>query len=134
MLKFRILFLVTLVSWTKLCWLIGDSISLFYMYLSVRIGCSNILMEFSNVDHGKSWKSHGILQLLRCMNPVSNLKARYVEITHSHQISIFQSSNSWTFAVQIIASAAVLKLSSFNAERIKSQIQNHHVIIKTQAA
>ena len=27
-------------------------------------------MEFSNVGHGKSWKSHGILQLLRCMNPV----------------------------------------------------------------
>ena len=27
-------------------------------------------MEFSNVGHGKSWKSHGILQLQRCMNPV----------------------------------------------------------------
>ena len=46
----------------------------------------------------------------QCM---SNLKARYV---------------------QIIVSAAVLKLGSFNAERIKSQIHNHHVIIKIQAA
>ena len=24
---------------------------------------------FSIVSHGKSWKSHGILHLLRCMNP-----------------------------------------------------------------
>ena len=60
----------------------------------------------------------------QCM---SNLKACYVEITHSHQISIFQSSNNWTCTVQIIVSAAVLKLGSFKAERI-----NH--IIKIQAA
>ena len=61
-----------------------------------------------------------------------NLEARYMEITHSHQISIFQSSNNWTCAVQIIVSAAVLNLDSFNAECI-----NHnqaHVIIKIQAA
>ena len=55
---------------------------------------------------------------VQCM---SNLKARYVEITHSHQTSIFQSSNNWTCAVQIIVSGAVLKLGSFNAERIKSR-------------
>ena len=54
----------------------------------------------------------------QCM---SNLKARYVEITHSHQISIFQSSHNWTCAVQIIVSAAILKVGSFNAERIKSR-------------
>ena len=62
----------------------------------------------------------------QCM---SNLKARYVEITHSHQISIFQSSNNWTCAVQIIVSAAVLKLRNFIAERIDhkcTQSSCHH--------
>ena len=33
-------------------------------------------MEFSNVGHGKSWKSHGILQLLRCMRPDIALKCK----------------------------------------------------------
>ena len=58
-----------------------------------------------------------------------NFKARYVEITHSHQISIFQSSNDCTFAVQIIVSAAVLKLGNFNRERINhkcTQSSCHH--------
>ena len=60
---------------------------------------------------------------------MSYLKARYVEITHSQQISIFQSSNNWTCPVQTIVSAAVLKLGSFNAERINhkyTQSSCHH--------
>ena len=63
-----------------------------------------------------------------------NLEARYMEITctHSHQISIFQSSNNWTCAVQIIVSAAVLNLDSFNEECIDHN--QAHVIIKIQAA
>ena len=51
---------------------------------------------------------------------MSNLKVRYVEITHSHEISICQSSNNWTCAVQIIVSAAVLKLGSSDVSIMSS--------------
>ena len=42
------------------------------------------------------------------------------EITHSHEISIFQSSNNWTRAVQIIVSAVFLKLGSSNVSIMSS--------------
>ena len=49
-----------------------------------------------------------------------NLKASCVEITHSHEISIFQSGNNWTCALQIIVSAAILKLGSFHESIMSS--------------
>ena len=51
------------------CWLIGEL--LVCVTCTFHSECRNIVMEFSSVSHGKSWKSHGILQLLRCMNPGS---------------------------------------------------------------
>ena len=37
------------------------------MYMSIRV--RKLVMELTITGHGKSWKSHGILQLHRCMNP-----------------------------------------------------------------